>query len=125
MQEDSEQATTRYLNELYFQLQDELALVKVFSVDEAYQYALKVEKKYSRGKGKMVNRRGSSTTYGGRGSSSRSTENEEPELRKDMKPDFRGRGGFGYIGRRKPTLGSRKPLRCFICSEGHKAQGFP
>ena len=36
LQEDDEHAAARYVNALRFQLQDELALIKVSSVDEAY-----------------------------------------------------------------------------------------
>eukprot|EP01018_Ginkgo_biloba_P033391 Gb_10490 [translate_table: standard] len=72
-----------------------------------------------RGKGQMVNRRGNSTTSRGRGSSSKTTKNEELGSSKDMKPNFKGRG------RGQPAFGSRKPLRCFIRNEDHKAQDCP
>ena len=48
LQEDDEHAAARYVNALRFQLQDELALIKVSSVDKAYQLALKDEEKLNR-----------------------------------------------------------------------------
>lgn len=68
--ESKEQATTRYVNGLSFQLQDELALVKLPMVDEAYEYALKVEEKLNQ-KSKM-NKRGDSSQNSGTGISSKS-----------------------------------------------------
>ena len=38
----------RYLNDLRFDIQDELSLVNPTSVDEAYQYALKAEERIKR-----------------------------------------------------------------------------
>ena len=42
LQEYDEHAVAKYVNALRFQLQDELSLIKVSYVDEAYQLALKV-----------------------------------------------------------------------------------
>ena len=48
LQEYDENATHRYVNALRFQLQDELAMVKVSFVDEPYQLALKAKEKLNR-----------------------------------------------------------------------------
>jgi len=48
LQEDDEHATVRYVYALIFQLQDELAFLKVNCVDEAYQLALKAKDKLNR-----------------------------------------------------------------------------
>lgn len=45
IQESEGKAATQYMNALKFQRRDELTLVKVPTVDEAYEYALKVEEK--------------------------------------------------------------------------------
>ena len=46
--EDTTEKVARYLNGLSFDIQDELSLVSPTSVDEAYQYALKVEERIQR-----------------------------------------------------------------------------
>ena len=66
LQEDDEHATVKYVNALRFQLQDELALIKVSSVDEAYQLALKAEEKLNR-RSKAAIKRGGSNMNRGRG----------------------------------------------------------
>lgn len=43
MLEVEKHAVERYLNGIYFQLQDELAMVKIHSVGDASQYVLKGE----------------------------------------------------------------------------------
>ena len=45
---DTIEKVARYLNGLKFDIQDELILVSPISVDEAYQYALKVEERIQR-----------------------------------------------------------------------------
>ena len=41
--EDTTEKVARYLNGLRYDIQDELSLVNPIGVDEAYQYALRVE----------------------------------------------------------------------------------
>ena len=48
LQEDDEHAAARYVNALRFQLQDESSLIKVSSLDEEYQLAVKTEEKLNR-----------------------------------------------------------------------------
>ena len=43
--EDTTKKVARYINGLKFHIQDELSLVSPTSVDEAYQYALKVKER--------------------------------------------------------------------------------
>eukprot|EP01018_Ginkgo_biloba_P000548 Gb_17472 [translate_table: standard] len=124
LQEDSEQSVARYVNGLRFQLQDELALIKIHTVDEAYQYALNAEEKLNRSKGKSLSKKGDSTSFKGKGSSSKSAMNEEPEEGQGVKPNSRVRGGFRGRGRGQ-TFGCRKPLQYFICGEAHKAIDCP
>jgi hypothetical protein len=46
-EQDEDQQTSRYVNEKYFIIQDEISLHKLYSVEEAYQLALKAEEKLS------------------------------------------------------------------------------
>jgi hypothetical protein len=48
LQEDDENVIEIYMNALRFQLQDELALIKVNSMDEAYHLVLKEREKLNR-----------------------------------------------------------------------------
>lgn len=79
LQKDDEHAAARYVNGLRYQLQDELALLKVNSVDEAYQLALKAEEKLNR-RGKAAFQRGSSSLNKGRGNYSRSTSEADSSM---------------------------------------------
>lgn len=56
--EDNEQSAARYVNGLSFHMQDELALIKLHTVDEAYQYVLRAKEKLNQGKGKSYSQRG-------------------------------------------------------------------
>ena len=57
MHEDDENATTRYIISLRFQLKDMFALLKVNIVDEAYQLASKYEEKLNQ-QSKTTNKQG-------------------------------------------------------------------
>lgn len=93
-EEDDEHAAARYVNGLRYQLQDELALLKVNSVDEAYQLALKAEEKLNR-RGKAAIKRGSNSLNRGRGNYPRSTSEADSSM--EQKPDFQSRGSFGHF----------------------------
>jgi len=58
--EDTTEKTTRYLNGLRYDIQDEMSLISPKNVDEAYQLALKAEDKIQR-------RRSSKGEFGTRG----------------------------------------------------------
>ena len=53
--EDTVEKIARYLNGVRFDIQEELSFVSPTSVDEAYQYALKVEEGIQRNKGSHTN----------------------------------------------------------------------
>lgn len=121
LQEDEEHVVARYINRLRFQLQNELGLLKVNIVDEAYQLALKAEEKLTRFS-RVASKKGGSNSNRESRNSSKST-NEEPK--DNVKENFQGRGGFRGRGRGQQFSGGWKPLRCFICSETHKAVDCP
>ncbi|KAH9292377.1 hypothetical protein KI387_042439 [Taxus chinensis] len=124
LQEDDEHAATRYINGLRFQLQDELALLKVNTVDEAYQFSLKAEEKFIRW-GKVVSKRGGNNLNRRRGSSSKLQRDEELEEGKEPKTDFGGRGAFRGRGRGQQRFGYWKPLKCSTCGGPHKEVDCP
>lgn len=52
--ESSKEKVAKYANVLKFNVQDELSMLKLSSVKDAYQYALKIEKKLGRNQGKQL-----------------------------------------------------------------------
>lgn len=92
VEEDVEQVS-RYLNGLCMSIQDEIRMVNVHSVEEAYQFSLKVEEKLnrkqqsnSRGRSKFLHRRGQSSS--GRGSTRKQ---EEKNTSSESMQEGRGR----------------------------------
>jgi len=70
--EDDAEKISRYINGLHYSIQDEISMVRITSIEEAYQFSLKAEEKISRrqnssrGRGKSSKGRGQSNP--GRGS---------------------------------------------------------
>ena len=60
--EDTQEKVSRYVNSLRFDIQDELSLLSLRSVEEAYQVGLKVEEKLIRTQSQKAKVRG----FGGR-----------------------------------------------------------
>ena len=60
--EDTREKIARYINGLRFDIQDELGLLSLRSVEEAYQVALKAKEKLMRKENQKAKMRG----YGGR-----------------------------------------------------------
>lgn len=54
---EDRQAIARYVNELQFQNQDEIEMVKLNTIYEAFQYALKTETICNRENSESLNRR--------------------------------------------------------------------
>ena len=119
--EDTEEKIARYQNGLKFDIQDELSLVSPTSVDEAYQYALKVEDRIqrmmsNRGKYGARGRRGQS---GGKGKAINQQEGSISTQQRHLDNDNRGerialKGGRGRIGGRGDTY------QCYRCNKlGH------
>ena len=106
----------RYVNGLRFDIQDELGLLSLRSVEEAYQVSLKAEEKLMRKHSKKEKMRGS----GGREQQQKDeTSSSNEKIQFDMNNDNRG-GRNASRGR-----GRGGQVRCYTCGKlGHMSWDF-
>ena len=111
--EDTPERVARYVNSLRFDVQDELRLLSLRSIEEAYQVALKVEVKLMRKqsqKAKVKISRGKEQQQKGESSSS------NQQVQTDITNDNRG-GRVSLRGRGRLISGQ---VRCYACGKlGH------
>ena len=93
--DDDVEKIARYINGLRFRIQDEISFVKLESVEEAYQYALKVEeiliKKHEQ------RQRGRGTSYQEHGKFDNYVQDKEKyEWKNDDKDKTEWKGGNSY-----------------------------
>eukprot|EP00253_Pinus_taeda_P012624 PITA_12624 len=126
--DDTSEKTARYVNGLRGEILDEIGILSPQTLEEAYQFALKVEEKINRkqnsrrgggsgrGKGKVYGR-GRGTTSNEEGNNSKSTGTAERDnSNREGRPAQRGRG-FGQ---------GRGTVQCYRCHKlGHKSYDCP
>ena len=132
--DEGDEVVARYINGLRYAIQDELSIVRIRIVGEAYQLPVKVEDKLSRknpsagGKTIIIGR---GINISGRGQSS-GTKGEEGSNEKDTTQEFRSnesfRGTGNYRGNTNPIVRGfrRSPVIFYKCQTlGHKAYECP
>ena len=91
--EDSYEKVARYMNGIKLEIQDELSVLSQNTVEEAYQCALKLEEKLSRGDNSG---KGKGQAYRGKGQQDGknkfSTQKEEVDTSNQQEQSSRGRG---------------------------------
>eukprot|EP00253_Pinus_taeda_P028688 PITA_28688 len=103
--EDTSEKTARFVNGLRGEILDEIGILSPQTLDEAYQFALKV---YGRGRGAGPNDEGSSSKFVGTTEKDNST--------REGRPAQRGQG----FGRGRGTV------QCYCCHKlGHKSYDCP
>ena len=111
--EDTPERVSRYVNGLRFDIQDELCLLSLRSVEEAYQIDMKAEEKLMRKECQRTTAKG----YGGqeqqrKGEASSSNQQEQPDRSNESR---RGRNASREGGR-----GRSGQVRCYTCGHlGH------
>jgi hypothetical protein len=116
--EENPKKVSRYLNGLRYKIQDEIDILSHNTVEEAYQFALKVEEKLTRkpnqsGRGCGLAR--------GRGRSS----TQKEEANNSHQQEQSSRGG-DFRGRRPYQRGRGPSIRGFRCNKfGHKSYKCP
>ena len=107
-----------YINELRFEIQDEINLLNLNTVEDTFQESLRVEENLLRRQNQKNRGRGSAKGYTNRGGKF-STSKDEAEGSSSRTPQ---RGGFkGGIGR-----GRNREVKCYTCGEiGHMSWECP
>ena len=117
--EDTPEKVSRYVNSLRFDIQDQLSLLSLRFVEEAYQVALNAEEKLMRKQSQKAKVRGS----GGKeqqqkGEASSSNQQVHPKRNNE------NIGGRNYSRGRGRGRGG--PVRCYTCGQlGHKSWDCP
>ena len=119
--QDTPEKTTRYVNGLKLDIQDEIVLLSPKTVEEAYKMALKAEeklprKKSTKGRGNFHGK----GSQGGKGkpTTPRDGANSSSPRNASIEGDARGKRGY-YRGR--GGRGRGRELRCYRCQQvGHK-----
>eukprot|EP00253_Pinus_taeda_P030391 PITA_30391 len=120
--EDDLEKVARYVNGLRYEIQDEISLLSLTTVEDAYQASLKVEEKLLR---KQSQRNRGKSSARGRGSArSRGTQHQlEAGISSSRSPQMgeSSRGRFAPRGR-----GRGRDVRCYTCGErGHMSWDCP
>ena len=121
--EDTSQKTTRYINGLRMEIQDEINLLSPRTMEEAYKCALKEEEKIL---SKQNSDRGRGTKGGGKKigrwkfpSQKNDVGNSNQQEQSDRKNDFRG--GRTYQRGRGRGNGRENAYTCYKCNKmGHR-----
>jgi hypothetical protein len=128
--ESDDEKVARYINGLRYEIQDEINMVTIRNVEDAYQIALKAEEKLARkqsqrGRGRSLNR-GKEITHDG-------VQKPKDEVRKPHSHPERGGSSRGrqYVGGRNTFprgrgRGRGGEVKCFSCGKvGHMSWECP
>eukprot|EP00253_Pinus_taeda_P028343 PITA_28343 len=120
--EDDLEKVARYINGLRYEIQDEISLLSLKTIEDAYQAALKAEEKLLH-KQNQRNRGKNPAKEGGTFESKVQHSQNEAGSASNRAPQ---RGDFGH-GRFVPRgRGRGRDVRCYICGEwGHMKWDFP
>ena len=117
--EDTPERVARYVNGLRFDIQDELSLLSLRYVEEAYQVALKVEEKLMRRQSQKAKVRGS-------GGKEQQQKGEASISNQQVQPDRNNENRGGRNASRGICRGRGGKLRCYTCGKlGHMSWDYP
>ena len=120
--QDTEEKVARYINGLRMEIQDEMSMLSLKTMDEAYQMALKAEEKllrkqYARGKGTF---RGKGS-QGGRGGYTAPKTGASNNSRQQTSSNGDA-GGKRSFSRGRGGRGRGREFRCYKCNKlGHRS----
>eukprot|EP00253_Pinus_taeda_P032129 PITA_32129 len=120
--EDNMEKVARYINDLRYDIQDEISLLSLNTIEDAYQAALKAEEKMLR---KQNQRNRGKSSARGRGTTKPRLQHSQNEAggsstRPPQRGDF-SRGRFVPRGK-----GRGREIRCYVCGElGHGSWDCP
>jgi hypothetical protein len=122
--ERDEEKVSRYINSLRYEIQDELSMMSVETVEDAYQFALKAEEKLARkqsqqGRGKCPAPNKSKGVTHDKAHKS-NDETEKPQSHSKRGGISRGKRGGGRSSSRGRGRRGRGEVRCYACGKtGH------
>jgi len=127
--EDTPEKTARFVNGLRLEILDEISILSLRNIEEAYESALKAEEKLTR---KHNSRRGRGTGKGkgqcfGKGrTTNKSEEGSSSKTSRTVEKDGSTRGGRPYQRGRGNGRGRGATYQCYKCHKrGHKSFEFP
>jgi hypothetical protein len=129
--ESDDEKVARYMNGLRYDIQDEMSMMTIWTVEDAYQMALKAEEKLSRKQGQRG--RGRSQARGKIIAQDRTQKSKEEGKKPQTQPERGGSSqGRQYVDRntfpraRGRGRGRGGEVKCFTCGKvGHKSYECP
>jgi hypothetical protein len=127
--ENDEEKVARYINGLRYEIQDEISMMTMRTVEDAYQVALKVEEKLAR---KQSQRNRGKSPNRGRGTTREKFQKSRGEAgRYNSQTERGGSSRGGYYGGRNPFprgrgRGRGGEVKCYACGKtGHMSWECP
>ena len=120
--EDDMEKVARYINGLRYDIQDEISLLSLKTIEETYQAGLKVEEKILRKESQR--NRGRSSVRGRRTTRPRGQQHQPEEGSSSSKPPHKGEFNRGIFSPRGGVRG--RDVQCYTCGGwGHVSWDYP